>query len=66
MIYKIFCGVFVGTTTDPLHLNEELVKAKEMSIHEVQQAIQDHPDQFCSGFINDFTQVQEQLKTYTI
>ena len=66
MIYKIFCGVFVGTTTDPLHLNEELVKAKEMSIHEVQQAIQDRPDQFCSGFINDFTQVQEQLKTYTI
>ncbi len=64
MVYKIFCGIFVGTTDAALQLNEELVEAKEMSIDEVQDAIAQHPDDFCAGFINDFTQVQNQLKTY--
>lgn len=64
MIYKIFCGIFVGITDKEIHLNEELVEAKEMNIDDIKQAIKDHPEAFCGGFTNDFMQVEEQLRKH--
>lgn len=62
-IYKIFCGIFVGTTDEPIQLNEELIEAKEMSFDEVEKEVSEHQEMFCPGFINDFAQVKDQLKT---
>jgi len=61
-IYKIFCGIFVGTTDDEIQLNEELVEAREMSIEEVEDELAKHEEIFCPGFVNDFTQVKNQIK----
>jgi len=60
-IYKIFCGIFVGTTDDELTLNEELVETKDMSKEEIEKEVANHPEKFCSGFVSDFTQVKDQL-----
>lgn len=63
-IYKIFCGVFVWVTDDTIQLNEELVEFKEMSFEEVEEGLTKHKEDFCPGFVNDFIEVQDQLKKY--
>ncbi len=62
MIYKIFCGIFVGMTDDDIQLNEELVEAREVSFEEIEKELAQHPEEFCSWFVNDYTQVKDQLK----
>jgi isopentenyldiphosphate isomerase len=47
MVYKIFCGIFVGTTDDEIQLNEELVEAREMSFEEVEKELAEHKEDFC-------------------
>ncbi|MFA7662514.1 MAG: NUDIX domain-containing protein [Patescibacteria group bacterium] len=60
-IYKMFCGVFVGKTDQKLTLNHELVEVKKMTIVEVERDIENNPDKYCPGFINDFYQVKDKL-----
>ncbi|NQU78145.1 NUDIX domain-containing protein [Candidatus Woesearchaeota archaeon] len=59
---KFFCGVFLGHTDEEPKLNHELVSFKRMSFEELEQEMENNPDKFCPGFINDFDQVRTKLK----
>lgn len=48
MIYKIFCGIFVGMTDDKIQFNEEITEAREMSFEEVEKELAEHKEDFCT------------------
>jgi isopentenyldiphosphate isomerase len=61
MVYKIFCAVFLGRTSQALKLNHELIEIKKVEINELAQDLQSNPANYCPGLINDFNQVKNKL-----
>lgn len=59
---KIFCAVFLGRTDDEPKLNHELVSFERMSFEEIENELNNSPDKFCPGFINDFNWVRTKLE----
>ncbi len=59
--FKIFCGVFLADTDDIPKLNHELVSFRKMTIEDIEREMEESPDKFCQGFINDFNQVKDKL-----
>ena len=61
-IFKIFCGVFIGKSDEKPSPNYEISEFKKMSFYEIEEELQARPENFCSGFVNDFNQVKPKLK----
>lgn len=61
-VYKIFCGVFAGKTNQALTLNHELIEVINREIDEVARDLENNPNHYCPGFINDFKQIKTQLE----
>jgi len=60
--YKIFCGVFLGRAgEDELKLNHELVEVKTMSLPDFDKDLQENPNDYCPGLINDYYQCKNKL-----
>jgi isopentenyl-diphosphate delta-isomerase len=59
---KIFCGVFLGHTDEEPKLNHELVSFRRMTFGEIDKEMQQSPERFCPGFINDFNKVKSKLR----
>lgn len=58
---KIFCGVFLGETDEEPKLNHELVSFRRMTVQEIEEEIAINPENFTSGFVNDFNRVRDKL-----
>ena len=54
---------FLGHTDEVPELNHELVSFRKMSFEEIEREIVESPENFCPGFVNDFNQVKDKLKT---
>ncbi|MFH1505829.1 MAG: NUDIX hydrolase [archaeon] len=58
---KIFCAVFLGHTDEEPKLNHELVSFRKMAFEEIEKEMEETPDNFCPGFVNDFNYVKDKL-----
>ncbi len=59
---RYLTGVFAGFHDGAFTLNEELSEMKKMLVDEVEELIEQDPEQFTPGFVHDFQQRKEQLK----
>jgi len=62
--FRIFCGVFLGTTDEEPKLNHEVTEFRKMSFEEIEQEMAADPEKFCQGFRNDFNQVKHKIKSF--
>jgi len=60
--FKYFTGIFLGNSDENPKLNEELVSFRKMTVGEIEEEMQETPENFCQGFIRDFNQVKQKLK----
>lgn len=59
--YRIFCAVYRAISDEPLSLNHELVEVKKIKIDDLVKDLEENPQNYCPGFVNDFKQVKDKI-----
>jgi len=62
-VFKYFTGIFLAESNEDPRLNQELVSFKRMSVEEIEKEMKETPENFCQGFLRDFNQVKQKLKS---